>query len=451
MATNTYVALDKKTITSNVTSVEFTAIPAGYTDLVIIGTSGSTASEDYLQFVFNSDTAANYCAQTLSGNGTNASAGRQTSRNALWVDWNVSSDNSVSKNINVSIMNYSNATTYKSVVIRGNRATSTTPLYRGTELQMGSWRKTPEAITSILIKYNPGNSILAGSTFSLYGIKAEGAGYATGGYITSDANYYYHTFTSTGVFTPLQSLSCETLVIAGGGGAISMGGGGGAGGVVTNTLSLSATNYAVTVGGGGTGSDYGVQNTAGTNTTFSTLTANGGGPARGPNPNSTNGNGGSGGGGGFGNPTPGGTATTGSGGTAYGNNGGTGNDTVRATGGGGGAGAVGANSASTVSGNGGAGTSLFTAWGLATGTGQNVGGTYFYAGGGGGGGDSNSGYTTAAGTGGNGGGGNGSITTTGTNASGWGGGGGGGGRFFGTTYSGGNGASGLVIVRYLKA
>jgi hypothetical protein len=35
MATNTYVALDTKTIATAATSVEFTSIPQGYTDLIL--------------------------------------------------------------------------------------------------------------------------------------------------------------------------------------------------------------------------------------------------------------------------------------------------------------------------------------------------------------------------------------------------------------------------------
>jgi hypothetical protein len=64
---------------------------------------------------------------------------------------------------------------------------------------LGLWRSTA-AITSITLYWR--SNIAVGSTFSLYGIAAEGAAYASGGYVTSDSQYYYHTFTSSGTFTP---------------------------------------------------------------------------------------------------------------------------------------------------------------------------------------------------------------------------------------------------------
>jgi len=59
---------------------------------------------------------------------------------------------------------------------------------------------------------------------------------ATGGTITSDATYWYHTFSANGTFTPLLSISgCEVLIVAGGGGGgygSAASGGGGAGGLL---------------------------------------------------------------------------------------------------------------------------------------------------------------------------------------------------------------------------
>jgi hypothetical protein len=77
---------------------------------------------------------------------------------------------------------------------------------------------------------------------------------ATGGTITNSGGFWYHTFTSSGTFTPSQSLSTDVLVVAGGGGGgyFSNGGGGGAGGLLYGSLSVTATGYAVTIGAGGT-------------------------------------------------------------------------------------------------------------------------------------------------------------------------------------------------------
>lgn len=107
---------------------------------------------------------------------------------------------------------------------------------------------------------------------------------ATGGTITTSGGYTIHTFTSSGTFTPTETLSVEYLVVAGGGsggaqGASSRGaGGGGAGGVEPGTGHVvTAQAYTITVGAGGaaqTGDNVGND---GSDSIFDTITAIGGG------------------------------------------------------------------------------------------------------------------------------------------------------------------------------
>jgi hypothetical protein len=61
---------------------------------------------------------------------------------------------------------------------------------------------------------------------------------ASGGTITTDGTYWYHTFTTSGTFVPYENLTADCLVIAGGGAGAATdgndtqgGGGGGAGGL----------------------------------------------------------------------------------------------------------------------------------------------------------------------------------------------------------------------------
>jgi hypothetical protein len=68
----------------------------------------------------------------------------------------------------INIQNYSNTTTYKTALLRSNLATGT---YPGVDAFVGLWRST-SAITSITI-LPASNNLLSGSTFTLYGIKAE--------------------------------------------------------------------------------------------------------------------------------------------------------------------------------------------------------------------------------------------------------------------------------------
>lgn len=446
MATNTYVALDKVTVGTATPSVTFSAIGAGYTDLVIVFECFTTAAGARdVALRFNSDTGSNYSSTFLQGNGTSAVSARESSQTRMMIDYSGAGTTSATAEIGiVNIMNYSNATTNKTVLVRANRAGA------GTDAVVGLWRNTA-AITSVTLMFiNGTDNFGVGSVFSLYGILAEGGAKATGGYVTSDANYYYHTFLASGTFTPKSTLSCDVLVVAGGGGggAYYNPGGGGAGGLLGFTSQSISTATNVTVGAGGNGGTgpagtSSMRGITGNDSQFGALTlvkGGGAGTAWGQGAASSVGNGGSGGGAVYDFPTSVGTATSGqgyNGGQAVNN--GVGNP----AGGGGGAGGVGGNGSGTVGGAGGVGSSAYSSWGLATSTGQLVSSTYYYAGGGGG-----SIYNAGTGgTGGNGGGGNGGISsaTAGTANT-----GGGGGACERAGTAGGKGGSGIVIVRYAK-
>ena len=441
MPTNTYVALDKVTVGTAVSTVNFTSISSAYTDLVLVA-AGTCSAGSYLTLRFNSDTTTNYSTTELYGDGTTAASVRNSNNNYMYIG----AIRTTQSNIITQIQNYSNATTYKTVLSRTNNAATET------KAVVGLWRATPAAITSIEVGTGGANTFQTGTTFSLYGIAAAATGTAkaTGGYIAEDANYYYHLFTGSGTFTALSSFNADMLVVAGGGagGGERAGGGGGAGGLLAFTSqALTATNYTVTVGAGGAGVS-GNRGGAGTNSQFAALTASVGGGGGGGAATKTGGNGGSGGGGlGFdgGGSNAGGTATSG-----QGNAGSASAGSVNfAAGGGGGATAAGqaVTPSSIVAAAGGAGSSAYSSWGAVVGAGQNVNGTYYFAGGGGGGGSP----TTTPGAGGLGGGSAGGVSTfnpTDRGIASTGGGGGGSGLF--STGTGSNGGSGVVIIRYTK-
>jgi len=110
----------------------------------------------------------------------------------------------------------------------------------------------------------------------------------TGGTLTSDATYFYRTFTSTNnLVVSGGTLTADILVVAGGaGGGAASGGGGGAGGLLAFTSqSLASGTYVCTIGGGGTGANSGSENRGGTgvDSQFGSLTLvkGGGGGASG--------------------------------------------------------------------------------------------------------------------------------------------------------------------------
>ena len=260
-----------------------------------------------------------------------------------------------------------------------------------------------------------------------------GKAIVTGGTLTSDATYYYRTFTGNGTLGVTgNSLSCDVLVVAGGGSGAGaqyvnspfqyylVGGGGGAGGLKLFTTNLAINNHTVTIGAGGS------QNVGGNSSLGSNSTTGGGVFAT---------NGGSGQGdsgvllGGTMDNKPAGAGIAGEG-----NAGGTGFNGIYNggnSGGGGGSGAAGSGA------NGGAGTTSYSTWASVTGTGSS--GRYA-AGGAGAGGSAGTGGGGTAGYNGNGG-----AATVNT------GGGGGGTTVTSGSAIGGNGGSGIVIVRYTKA
>lgn len=437
MATNTYVALYTTALGTATSSVTFSLSGVtGYTDLVLMMNYGGSSATDVPYMRFNGDTGTNYSMTSLFGTGSAAFSQRTTSQAYINISKQAGFENAVNQTAIIQIMNYSNTTTNKTSLHRVN---VTGGSYPAVEANVSLWRSTA-AINSITI-FTSGGNFLAGSTFTVYGIaNADNFTKATGGIITEDATYTYHTFGSTGTFTPKQSLTADILVVAGGGGgsagqnASSEGAGGGAGGVLLlSSQSLSATGYTCSVGAGGN------SGTAGANSQFGVLTAAVGG-GRGGTSTITAGPGGSGGGSWYS------AEATGTGTSGQGNNGGRGNSGYSA-GGGGGAGSPGTSPAGGASTGaaGGDGTSAYNTWSSATNIGVLISGTYYFAAGGGG-----TGGTQATANGGIGGGGSGAIgTTVGGPAVANTGSGGGGGRST-SNQAGGNGGSGVVIIRYPK-
>jgi hypothetical protein len=451
MGINTYVALRTETVATSTPSVTFNLSGiSGYTHLEIKGKYGSTVTEDYLRMQFNSDTTTNYSSRRIDGNGSSARTSGTANQNHVWLDWNSSCENALTKMTRINIFNYANTTTFKSLLIRGDRATSTTPTYTGTEAIVSMWRKSPEAITSITLTMSTGN-ILAGSTFSIYGIKAwdnaEPSAKATGGAVYSDSTYWYHAFPYSGTFTPTEPLTADVLVIAGGGGGALAGGG--AGGVQLFSSQSISTAQSVIVGAGGgaghCGADgtTGIRGAQGGNSAFGALTASVGGGGGGALSDTQSvrdgGAGGSGGGGGTAVNTGGGAGGANTSGQGFAGGAGYHQPGVfLSSGGAGSAGGAGANYSGGTPGVPGPGVTTYSSWGLATYTGHNVSGTVWFASGG---------QQTGTSTRPNGGGGIGTNYTSFNNALQATGGGG------GSTYgpnNGGNGGSGVVIVRYAK-
>ena len=164
MATPTYEAIATYTAPSAQPSVTFSSIAADWTDLILVSSNGSTtATNTYVRF--NGDSGSNYSFTNLTGTGSSAISGRSSNQTAIRVDNYASAVTSIQNAYIIQLQNYSNETSYKTVLTRTNEASS------GVDATVGLWRNT-DAITSILYYPGVGNWI-TGSTFTLYGIKAE--------------------------------------------------------------------------------------------------------------------------------------------------------------------------------------------------------------------------------------------------------------------------------------
>jgi hypothetical protein len=146
--------------------VYFNSIPQTYTDLVLV-ISGNSAAYFNTAFRLNSDNGNNYSWTELYGTGSVAASGRISSNSFGRFD-NYGGIDTTGRNIIVAnFMNYSNSTTYKTVINRSNNAGGT---YPGSQTNVNLWRNTA-AITSINVLSSTGANFSIGSTFTLYGIK----------------------------------------------------------------------------------------------------------------------------------------------------------------------------------------------------------------------------------------------------------------------------------------
>jgi len=164
----TYEKIATTTVSGTSTNtVTFSSISSAYTDIFAIAsiaTISGTAS--YLDMRFNSDSATNYSAITLYGASTSASSATLTSRTGI--PCGITDVTSASNTFNtflINVMNYSNTTTYKTAVCRSEHASNSI-----VGNSVGMWRNT-NAISTIAFLFGSGN-FRAGSTFTLYGIKA---------------------------------------------------------------------------------------------------------------------------------------------------------------------------------------------------------------------------------------------------------------------------------------
>ena len=164
----TYEPIATTTTTTASPAVTFSSIPQTYTDLFLVISirANSTPTSFGTGIRFNSDTGSNYSRTVVYGSGSSAVSFRDTNQTRIFY----SAGSTTASQFNVirlNIMNYSNASIYKTVVARNDDISDVT------SVSSALWRNT-NAITSVTITPYDDNStgFATGSTFTLYGIKA---------------------------------------------------------------------------------------------------------------------------------------------------------------------------------------------------------------------------------------------------------------------------------------
>jgi hypothetical protein len=156
--TATYSLIQSQTLATATGTIAFTSIPATYTDLVLVCNYTTTAAAN-IYMTLNNDTTSTYSRQWLYGNGSTSNGGHGT---VAYLNNSVTISTTPVNTI-LNIMDYSNATTYKTTLVRHNNAV-------GETLAEVILYPQTAAISSVRII---GTSTFAiGSNFKLYGIEA---------------------------------------------------------------------------------------------------------------------------------------------------------------------------------------------------------------------------------------------------------------------------------------
>ena len=163
----TYFPIATTTLTGAQANVDFNSISGDYTDLVLISDFTTASNTSITIRVGNGslDTGSNY-SYTVIQAAASAQSGRDSNASSGFITGHYSQIVASNRVQAVTyIQNYSNTTTYKTWVNRGNVPA------QWVDTSTCLWRST-SAINVIRLFNNTGANFATGSTFTLYGIAA---------------------------------------------------------------------------------------------------------------------------------------------------------------------------------------------------------------------------------------------------------------------------------------
>ena len=163
MATATYIPIATQTLGSAAASITFSSIPGTYTDLRLVLTCTTSAS-DTVTVQFNSDTAYNYSFTSYFGTGAaaNSSYGNELS---AWVGFGASTSTTIPAMYLVDVFSYAGSTNKTALATAAADQNGSGAVSADVVL----WRSTA-AITSAKLLLFGGNNFATGTIATLWGI-----------------------------------------------------------------------------------------------------------------------------------------------------------------------------------------------------------------------------------------------------------------------------------------
>jgi hypothetical protein len=160
--TSTYEKIATTTVSTPVLNVTFSSISSAYTDLVLVCGYSRSGGGNNISLRLNG-AGSNYSETYLEGDGSTTYSGRHTNDSNMRVAFINGGTGTEQSTLILNFMNYSNTTTYKTVLSRYSETTS------DVGAAVGLWRST-SAINSIEIGRSATVNWDAGSVLTLYGI-----------------------------------------------------------------------------------------------------------------------------------------------------------------------------------------------------------------------------------------------------------------------------------------
>ena len=172
-AAGAYELISTTVLTTTAASVTFSSIPSTYKHLQIRTVTRTNFSDNFVMDMtgkINNDSNANYSQHFLNGNGTSVTSGANTNLTYLYLQSASPAANTTANSFGCMVMELLDySSTSKNKTIRAMiGAANPGSTYSGVRLISNLWMSTA-AVTSVQL--NGGGSFIAGSRFSLYGIK----------------------------------------------------------------------------------------------------------------------------------------------------------------------------------------------------------------------------------------------------------------------------------------